>query len=176
MGNWPNNGEIDVMEQVNLANGNIMTLHTNQDRTMDSVKRIMSGTSTQGDCDHSVNSNAGCGVTASNDTYGPAFNAKGGGVMAVEWRTEGIRMWQFPRSAVPNDIAAKNPDPSSWGTALADFPDTGCDIASHFKNQSIVVNIDLCGDWAGNANVYGASGCEFLLHKCSSVSSESNAN
>lgn len=54
-------------------------------------------------------------------------------------------------------------DPSSWGTALADFPNTNCDIGSHFRNQSIIANIDLCGDWAGNAAVYTADGCPGLI-------------
>ncbi len=148
MANWPQNGEIDVMEQVNQNNGNLMTLHTDQGCSMDGVKRIQSGSALQGDCNEAVNSNAGCGVTGSNSTYGPAFNSQGGGVMALEWRTEGIRMWQFPRSSIPSDITNQNPSPNTWGEALADFPDTGCNVASHFKNQSIIVNTDLCGAWA----------------------------
>lgn len=161
MANWPQNGEIDVMEQVNQNNGNLMTLHTDQGCSMDGVKRLQSGTAAQGDCNEAVNGNAGCGVTGSNSTYGPAFNSQGGGVMAVEWRTEGIRMWQFARSAIPSDITSQNPSPNTWGSALADFPDTGCDVASHFKNQSIIINTDLCGVWAGSPSVYSGSGCEF---------------
>ncbi|KAF2993411.1 hypothetical protein E8E14_000877 [Neopestalotiopsis sp. 37M] len=155
--NWPTNGEIDVMEAVNLTtSGNQMTLHTSSDCNMD-AKRKMSGASTQTDCDHSVNSNAGCGVLGSASSYGTGFNKQGGGIMAMEWRSEGIRMWQFARDSIPNDITKKSPDPSTWGTAAADFPNTDCSISSHFKNQSIIANIDLCGDWAGN--VYESSGC-----------------
>ena len=75
----------------------------------------------------------------------------------MEWRDEGIRMWFFSRTSIPGDLASGNdssPDPSSWGTALADFPSTDCDISTHFKNQSIIANIDLCGDWAGATSVY----------------------
>jgi len=73
----------------------------------------------------------------------------------MELRTAGIRVWFFPRAHVPADILnGTAPDPSSWGTALADFPSTSCDITSHFKNQSIVADIDLCGSWAGAASVY----------------------
>ena len=46
------------------------------------------------------------------------------------------------------------PDPSGWGTALADFPSTECDIASHFRNQSIIANIDLCGQLAAQPQYY----------------------
>ncbi|KAH8888722.1 glycoside hydrolase family 16 protein [Thozetella sp. PMI_491] len=160
MSNWPKNGEIDVMEAVNKADtGNIMSLHSTSGCSMDSVKRVMSGSAVQGDCNNSVNGNSGCGVTGTSSTFGEAFNRAGGGVMAVEWRNEGIRMWQFGRSSIPSDITNKDPDPSSWGTALADFPSTGCDVGSHFRNQSIIVNIDLCGDWAGRSDIYGQSGC-----------------
>ncbi|KAI0124388.1 endo-beta-glucanase [Xylariales sp. AK1849] len=155
--NWPDNGEIDVMEAVNQAtDGNQMTLHTTSDCEMD-VKRLMTGSSTQTDCNNATNSNAGCGVSDDTDSYGTSFNSAGGGVMALEWRDAGIRMWRFGRSDIPADITAKSPDPSSWGTASADFPDTDCSISSHFKNQSIIANIDLCGSWA--TSVYSSSGC-----------------
>ena len=88
-------------------------------------------------------------------SYGAQLNANGGGVYATELRTAGIRTWFFPRAGVPADVTAGSaPDPSSWGTALADFPSTDCDIGRHFLNQSIVVNIDLCGTWVGNSAVY----------------------
>lgn len=93
-------------------------------------------------------------------------------MVALEWRVEGIRVWVFPRSngkgggnggitAVP---PGKTPDPSVWGQPLADFPATNCDVGSHFRNQSIVVNIDLCG-YLTEA-VWEDSGCSefpFLL-------------
>ncbi|KAF7524147.1 hypothetical protein G7054_g11513 [Neopestalotiopsis clavispora] len=157
--NWPTNGEIDVMEAVNKAtDGNQMTLHTDDGCDM-KVKRKMTGTAQYKTCSNTTNDNAGCGVLGDADSsYGTGFNSGGGGVMAVEWRDAGIRMWQFARDSIPDDISSgSSPDPSSWGTAAADFPNTDCSISSHFKNQSIIANIDLCGDWAGN--VYADSGC-----------------
>lgn len=162
--NWPTNGEIGVVEAVNGATtGNLMTLHTSKGCKMDQ-KRKETGKVLTVDCYNSTSSNAGCGVQGPQDTYGQALNANGGGVYAMEWRSEGIRMWFFPRSNIPSDITeGVSPDPSSWGTALADFPNTGCDIGSHFRNQSIIANIDLCGDWAGNTAVYSTTdGCPGL--------------
>jgi hypothetical protein len=74
----------------------------------------------------------------------------------MEYRNEGIRIWLFPRSSIPDDISGDNavPDPSTWGTALADFPNTNCDIGSHFRNQSIIANIDLCGQLASLPKFY----------------------
>ncbi|KAI0138434.1 concanavalin A-like lectin/glucanase domain-containing protein [Pestalotiopsis sp. NC0098] len=156
--NWPENGEIDVMEAVNLAtDGNQMTLHTDDGCDM-KVKRKMTGTAQYKTCSNETNDNAGCGVLGSTSSYGTGFNSDGGGIMALEWRDAGIRMWQFGRDSIPDDITAgTSPDPSSWGTASADFPNTDCSVSSHFKNQSIIANIDLCGDWAGG--VYADSGC-----------------
>ncbi|KAI1415307.1 glycoside hydrolase family 16 protein [Hypoxylon sp. FL1857] len=155
--NWPANGEIDVMEAVNQAtDGNQMTLHTTDDCKMN-AKRIMSGASLNADCYNATNDNAGCGVRSPADSYGSAYNDASGGVTAMEWRDEGIRVWQFRRDGIPPDVTARTPDPSTWGEASADFPNTKCDIGSHFRNQSIIVNIDLCGQYAGG--VYAQSGC-----------------
>lgn len=152
------NGEIDVMEAVNVVSDaqNQMTLHTSKGCSMD-VKRKDTGKALQTNCLNSTNDNAGCGVDAGKATFGTAFNNEGGGVMAMELRSAGIRMWQFARASIPADITSGSPDPSTWGEAMADFPNTKCNIETHFRNQSIVANIDLCGQWAGQASVYGES-------------------
>lgn len=75
-------------------------------------------------------------------------------VYAMELRDAGIRVWQWVRSEIPSDVSSGSPDPSTWGKAFADFPSTKCDIGSHFKNQSIVANIALCGELAGADKYY----------------------
>ncbi|GAW19030.1 hypothetical protein ANO14919_085140 [Xylariales sp. No.14919] len=156
--NWPDNGEIDVMEAVNQAtDGNQMTLHTTKGCTVSGVKRKMTGSTLQSNCYNGTNDNAGCGVSGPSDSFGQSYNNVQGGIVAMELRNQGIRMWQFGRDAIPTDITAKQPDPSSWGEAASDFPNTDCNIASHFRNQSIIANIDLCGQYAGS--VYAQSGC-----------------
>ncbi|POR36733.1 Uncharacterized protein TPAR_03033 [Tolypocladium paradoxum] len=154
---WPDNGEIDVMESINEGkDGNQMTLHSTGGCSM-GVRRKQTGAPHDDDCNHDANNNAGCGVVGGSSSFGTALNSDGGSIMAVEWRDAGIRMWQFARNAVPGDVTSKQPNPAGWGTAAADFPSTNCHIGSHFRNNSIVVNIDLCGDL-----VYGSwdkSGC-----------------
>lgn len=156
--NWPTNGEIDVVEAVNQATtGNQMTLHTSAGCTMKNVARRETGKVLSADCLNSTDDNAGCGVRGSPATYGAALNANGGGVYAMELRAAGIRVWFFGRNEIPSDLVYGNdsaPDPSRWGEALADFPSTDCDIGTHFRNQSIIANIDLCGSWAGETSVY----------------------
>ncbi|KAI0977189.1 concanavalin A-like lectin/glucanase domain-containing protein [Xylaria arbuscula] len=156
--NWPNNGEIDIMEAVNQAtDGNQMTLHTTKGCSVGGVKREMTGTILETNCYNATNDNAGCGVSGDTDSFGAGYNDAQGGIVAMELRDQGIRMWQFGRDAIPDDITSKQPDPSTWGEAAADFPNTDCNIGSHFGNQSIIANIDLCGQYAGN--VYAQSGC-----------------
>lgn len=156
--NWPDNGEIDVMEATNNAtDGNQMTLHTTDQCSMN-VRRKETGSALRKNCNWEKNDNEGCGVSDDDSSYGTTFNSDGGGVMAMEWRDAGIRMWQFGRGSIPSDITNKKPDPSTWGTAVADFPNTNCDIGSHFKNNSIIVNIDLCGDLV--YAVWDDSGCK----------------
>ncbi|KAF4584499.1 glycoside hydrolase family 16 [Ophiocordyceps camponoti-floridani] len=143
---WPDHGEIDIMESINNgAGGNQMSLHTADGCSM-AVTRKMKGHALHNDCNQASNGNAGCGVTGGRNSFGPALNAAGGSVMAVEWREAGIRVWQFGRGDVPSDVVAKRPNPAGWGTATADFPNTRCGIGSMFRNNSIVIDIDLCGD------------------------------
>ena len=168
--NWPTNGEIDVMEAVNVVSdaANQMTLHTSSGCSM-SVKRKEAGKSLTTSCVNSTDSNAGCGVDAGSQSFGNTFKSNGGGIMAMELRTEGIRVWQFARDVVPSDVSSGSPDPSTWGEATADFPSTDCDIGSHFRNQSIIANIDLCGSWAGATNVYGENCKLFTLGKTCTI-------
>lgn len=151
--NWPIDGEIDVMEGVNLNNvGNQVTLHTTNGCNMGGVKRKQTGNTVNSNCYNGTDDNAGCGVTGSDSTSGADFNSGGGGIMAVEWRDAGIRAWLFQRHLIPYDLISDNmtnPNPNNWGEAFADFPSTDCDISSHFKNNSIIANIDFCGQLAG---------------------------
>ena len=48
------------------------------------------------DCDGTVNSNAGCGITEwSRASYGPFFDSQGGGVFAMKWDENGIAVCEF---------------------------------------------------------------------------------
>lgn len=78
--NWPVNGEIDVVESNNNgSHGNSVTLHTTDGCSM-KVKRKETGNVLSTDCYNGTKSNQGCGVQGPVSTYGPSFNANGGGV------------------------------------------------------------------------------------------------
>ncbi|KAI0738520.1 glycoside hydrolase family 16 protein [Daedaleopsis nitida] len=154
---WPLAGEIDIIEGVNDQTQNQITLHSGPgcllDKATHALSRIL-GTQ----CESKDGDNSGCAFQQEgNSTYGHSFNMQAGGVYAHTLEDEGISVWFFDRSAIPADITAKTPDPASWGTPTAFFPNTQCDILGHFLPQQLIFDITICGDWAGPA--YAGSGC-----------------
>jgi nicotinate-nucleotide pyrophosphorylase (carboxylating) len=192
---WPQDGEIDIIEGVNQQSSNSVTLHTSAGCAVDNKTASFAGTLETPDCNVASTSqptNAGCSISLpssskvfhnassssssrsklSGASFGPAFNAQGGGVFAMEWTSSGISVWFFPYSnsssfsaaaAFPADLlsssSSASPIPSiaNWGEPAAAFAGSGCDFDARFQNLSIVVNTALCGDWAGQ--VWQSGGC-----------------
>ncbi|KAF7314551.1 Glycoside hydrolase family 16 protein [Mycena kentingensis (nom. inval.)] len=160
---WPAGGEVDIVEGVNDQASNQMTLHTSAGCTMP-VQRDQTGTTIFTNCDANFNGNAGCSVGAgSANSYGPPFNANGGGWYAMERTDTFINVWFWPRNAgnVPADVKANSAsvDTSAWGTPTANFPNTNCNFPEFFRQNNIIINLTFCGAWAGDAAIYAASGC-----------------
>ncbi|KAF1992129.1 glycoside hydrolase family 16 protein [Aulographum hederae CBS 113979] len=146
--NWPNNGEIDIIEGVNKNMFNAMTLHTSVNCTI--AGGTQTGKLVTNNCAYYPGYNVGCGTTSpTNTSYGAGFNAIGGGVYAMEWTSFYIRIWFFPRGAIPLSITSGIPNPATdFGLPNADFRGN-CNIDDKFKNHTIIFNIDFCGDYAG---------------------------
>ncbi|EGG12275.1 family 16 glycoside hydrolase [Melampsora larici-populina 98AG31] len=157
---WPNQGEIDIVEGVNMLDKNQMTLHTSAGC---SIMKTMGANATgqvyDTNCDVTANQNAGCGVGDSNsESYGEGFNNAGGGVFAMEWKSSGISIWRFSRTSIPDDISSKQPNPEKWSQPAAHWDSTHCGaLRDQFGQHRIVFDITVCGDWAGGA--FGSSGC-----------------
>ncbi|OWZ79018.1 hypothetical protein C366_02524 [Cryptococcus neoformans Tu401-1] len=147
-GTWPETGEIDIIEGIQSNTNNQMTIHTMPGCSINySTSNLYSGTLTNQDCDSSTGG-SGCSIiSASNSSYGMSFNLAGGGVFAMKWDTDGIRMWNWNRAMIPSDIIAETPDPDFWGPPAATWDTSICDLESFFKAQVLVLNINLCGDW-----------------------------
>ncbi|KAJ7648657.1 hypothetical protein DFH06DRAFT_1332264 [Mycena polygramma] len=161
--NWPAGGEVDILEGVNDQGTDQVTLHTSPGCTMPQ-NRTQTGTSLQLDCDVSVNFNTGCGVRSKDAlSYGPLFNAHHGGWYAIERTNKFISVWFWSRNAahVPGEVKAGHAivNTHNWGIPAAHFPDTSCNLREFFEANNIIINLTLCGDFAGQASVYAASGC-----------------
>ncbi|KKY18400.1 hypothetical protein UCRPC4_g04970 [Phaeomoniella chlamydospora] len=175
---WPTNGEIDISEGVNSQTTNDMTLHTAEGCSISSsgtsissaVSNVFSGTLVTSNCyvdAEGQSSNAGCQIEDTDtSSYGTGFNSNGGGVYAMNWDSDAIKIWFFSRGEIPSDISSgsSSPDPSGWGDATASFQG-GCDIDSYFKDLQIVFDTTFCGSWAGE--VWSSdSTCSVLSSTC----------
>ncbi|KAF2259973.1 mixed-linked glucanase precursor, partial [Lojkania enalia] len=181
---WPNGGEIDILEGVNDYESNSVTLHTSagcmvenstspNDTTMNLDTRTFTGHMATQDCDVNASNqdkNVGCTIRApvaglhSTPTYGQQFNDIQGGVYAMEWTTEYISTWFFPRNAnttssatQPLDSITTAPNPSTWPTPLAKFQGPNCDFMARFRDLKIIFNTAFCGEWAGRAEEWNKS-------------------
>ncbi|TEB31647.1 hypothetical protein FA13DRAFT_1791415 [Coprinellus micaceus] len=96
--NWPNEGEVDILEGANPE-----TQNTHQQRH-------------------------GCGVKLSPASYGPAFNQIGGGWYVVEGTTESIKVWFWSRDNTRTPLDVKNGSSTlntdNYGIPAASFPNT----------------------------------------------------
>ncbi|KAG6913850.1 hypothetical protein DXG01_003841 [Tephrocybe rancida] len=153
--NWPNNGEIDIMEGINMMDHNQMALHTLLG-CMHSTPPNQMGISQELDCSKP----SGCVVaeTAPN-SFQAGFVAAGGGVFAAQFDVAGIFIWFWSRPNIPQSVlriqSASLPlDVSDWGPPSGSFPATTCNITQFFSPQNLVLDITLCGTWAGLPEEY----------------------
>eukprot|EP00484_Ammonia_sp_Unknown_P027494 CAMPEP_0197032096 /NCGR_PEP_ID=MMETSP1384-20130603/10853_1 /TAXON_ID=29189 /ORGANISM="Ammonia sp." /LENGTH=554 /DNA_ID=CAMNT_0042461701 /DNA_START=27 /DNA_END=1691 /DNA_ORIENTATION=- len=172
---WPDNGEIDVIEEVNDASYTGHTLHTsnNCDFTSNDPSSQMEGTWSYGQSAKATNcwvndpeqyTNQGCSVRGRTGTFGSSWNSGGGGVAILlldKSEVNGIKIWMKKRSNIP-DIIYSSEITTAQMTAFLGTPDAYFPFGSHcpsssFNTQRLTINTALCGDWAGG--VWSSSGC-----------------
>jgi len=157
--NWPNQGEIDIIEGVNANTYVSTTLHTSNGCTMADTTAPFTGQWGKGtngqdatncyvDAPNQSN-NQGCGIIGAVGSYGQPFNNGAGGVFATEWTSQHIQMFFFPRNNIPKDITANQPDPTGWGKPYAYFGLGSMCPSNHFSNMQMIIDDTFCGDWAG---------------------------
>ncbi|CDM34319.1 CAZyme family GH16 [Penicillium roqueforti] len=151
--NWPADGEIDIIEGVNLQDYNEIVMHTAG--TCSLTDTDMTGSVNATGCGEDIGT-IGCKVEGQEGSYGTSFNKQNGGVYSLQWTDDFLKIWYFPRSSIPASITSGNPDVTEFGTPMAVVQES-CDVANSFKAQSFVFDVTFCGDWAGG--VFGSSGC-----------------
>ncbi|TKA61768.1 hypothetical protein B0A55_12056, partial [Friedmanniomyces simplex] len=173
-GTWPttNGGEIDIFEVVHTSCTNAMTMHTGPCCSVDNATATFQG-QLQNDnrnAGDTTPGTTGCSVQAVDQaqtrgmtlaTAGEAFNQQNGGVYVTVWMKSGVSVYLFDRSALPADLMAGSPTPTTWKIApLAYFSGTGCDYATVLSTMRITTDQTFCGDWAGKPAVWKSSGAE----------------
>lgn len=171
---WPNAGEIDILEGVNDEPFNRYTLHTSAGIVAANHSNVhQTGIQVTKNCDVKApdqSPNAGCSTIdlPGIPSYGTELNDVQGGVYATLIDSEGVRIWFFARENIPADIKSGTPNPpprdlttvnttgtstkSTWSlpNARFDSPDNAPDaFDTHLKDHQIIINIAFCGDWAG---------------------------
>eukprot|EP00483_Globobulimina_turgida_P001412 UN01414 len=146
--NWPSGGEIDIIEEVDVATRDAPTLHTNPGCDMTNAPKNYSGQTGATNCYSAQN--IGCGITCTNaNSFGAAFNSRNGGLYAMEWTARSIQMWMWSEGSIPNTAKSDNPDTSQFGKPYAQFYFGSWCPTSHFKNHQVVFDLTFCGDWDG---------------------------
>lgn len=159
---------------------NLASLHVEDDCSVSGDGK--GGTVVFPNCNAMANEQSGCRIAMNNTKtapWGKKLNNKGGGTVAMERdfseSGKGIRMWFWDKSQnLPDDISnpGKTVNPDGWGTPNADFGKLKCSGGSDGSNQfdahKIVFDITLCGDWAGNDEVYSqVEQCPAKYQACS---------
>jgi len=153
---WPDDGEIDIMEGVNLQVKNDISLHTLDGCTHPAagVQSFETGNLISTDCFNQTDFNQGCIVEVATAGYGADFASAGGGVYAMLWNDTGLTFWFFQRGSIPADLPTDSPNPAGWGNPTAYYPQTSCNFNTFFKPQTFIIDITLCGNFAGQPNVF----------------------
>ncbi|KAL0952659.1 hypothetical protein HGRIS_006902 [Hohenbuehelia grisea] len=155
---WPNGGEIDIIEGINLLGRNQVALHTTPGCFKHDVAGTQSGQTIGSNC--SVDAGCVVGETRPN-SYGSGFAQAGGGVFATQLDVSGIYVWFWTRAAIPQSIRSSsntsNLNISDWGMPSAAYPSTSCNITQLFSVQRLVLDITLCGVWAGVPGIYNST-------------------
>ncbi|KAI6780209.1 uncharacterized protein J7T54_002988 [Emericellopsis cladophorae] len=158
--NWPDGGEVDLYEQWNDATKSGPVFHVGDSSKYGQC--ILDGEDQTAEvvtdnCDNTFSNephqylNQGC---ITKDAAAPWANPNGG-VYAMEWTSDFIKVFTWTHETVPADVASSNPDPSKWGTPAAFLKNNKCDIDKHFGPQKMVLNIDFCGAPAGLESEWG---------------------
>lgn len=151
---WPDGGEIDIIEGINQMPSNQYAMHTTPG-CFHTTPPEQTGTSSLVDCSQA----SGC-LVAENapNSFQSGFAAAGGGVYAAQFDYTGIFIWFWSRPNVPASItqatATSSIDLSDWGTPSASYVNSTCTIEDFFGPQQLVIDITLCGEWAGLPSFY----------------------
>ncbi len=87
---WPNSGEVDIIESINMMNNNQIALHALPGCVKTEAPGQQTGRTIEGDC----STPKGCIVAETKpNSFGPGFAQAGGGVFASQFAASGIYAW-----------------------------------------------------------------------------------
>ncbi len=159
---WPGDGEIDIIEGINMNTKNQYTIHTTPGCSIDTSSSKLASNIGSKDCNAGDGHNGCAFFDPDTNSYGEGLNNAGGGVFVMLWESNAIKIWRFPPNNVPSDLKNQVPNPDSWDDSYLRGQlggSSSCDVGKYFKQHSITFDITLCGDWAGSAYQGGNEAC-----------------
>ncbi|KAI1778313.1 glycoside hydrolase family 16 protein [Hypoxylon cercidicola] len=178
---WPTKGEIDIYENWNDLNFNRHTAHVDAPSVVGDCKIVSDGMTSTIDspnCYDFANGQAeyqGCSASKTSSTFGSST----GGVYALEWTSDYLKIWEWSHLLAPSDVTLGKPSPNLlWGTPS--FVIKKCDIEKAFKDMKMVLNIDFCAvagqtdKWASCKASTGYDTCTKYVAKKASDFSDVN--
>ncbi|KAN0081221.1 glycoside hydrolase family 16 protein [Tylopilus felleus] len=165
---WPQGGEIDTLEGVNLHTHNQISLHTETgcNQVSPNETSTMIGST---NCSYANQGNQGCTVLdPSPASFGAGFANTSGGAFVTEFASTGISIWFFPRSEIPSALSNNDStiDTTTFGIPVGNWPNAGCNIHEFFQPQQLIFDITLCGGWANatfSSNCTGVCYNDYVL-------------
>lgn len=156
--NWPNNGEVDIIEGINDSQYNQINLHTTPGCDFAGIAQNQTYVMRNTNCTSNGGDDAfGCASMGPDGSFGPKINEQKGGVYAFQFEKDYIRIWIWPREEIPVDVLRGIPNPSNWGIPVSHFPFGHHCPAKKFNDLTMVINTSFCGNWAGK--MYRYSSC-----------------
>jgi hypothetical protein len=55
----------------------------------------------------------------------------------MQWTSDAIKTFFFPRNSIPSDITSGSPDPTGWGAPWGVFS-TPCDVDANYNDMRII--------------------------------------
>ncbi|KAI0386622.1 glycoside hydrolase family 16 protein [Hypomontagnella monticulosa] len=154
---WPTKGEIDIYENWNDLTFNRHTAHVDAPKVVGDcslVKDDMTATIDSPNCYDFADGQAnyqGCSASEYSSTFGSPL----GGIFAMEWTDDFLKIWDWPRLLAPADVLKGKPEPSTlWGKPS--YVIQKCNINKAFKDMKMVLNVNFCSV-AGQDDKWGAS-------------------
>ncbi|KAF3058037.1 hypothetical protein GL218_05710 [Daldinia childiae] len=154
---WPTKGEIDLYENWNDLNFNRHTSHVDKPDVVGDCTLVASDMTAKIDspnCYDFADGQAnfqGCSASEVSSTFGSAS----GGIFALQWTDDFLKIWDWPRNGAPKDISSGQPAPdSTWGQPS--YVISKCNVDKAFKEMKMVLNVNFCGV-AGQPNQWDSS-------------------
>ncbi|PFH59389.1 hypothetical protein XA68_12448 [Ophiocordyceps unilateralis] len=150
-GEWPLNGEVDLYEGWNLNTANRPSFHAGKPSEVGNCtleSELQGADIISENCDNSFELKPaqpvgqGCQV---NETRDGIWGSPEGGIQALVWTNEEVKVYTWPHSLAPSNLDDKTIDTSTWGTPSLHLRKPSCHVDEGLRNHRFILNIAFCG-------------------------------